>query len=142
MSYIKTIITNILKDKLPLDLIDIIYNYAKCYPHKINDKYHNMYNDILKKIPRIAYTNIKNMYMYYEPKNERDEWGDWFERSNYYNEIQHVSPYVYFLYYLRALGKLYLIKEITNCKIDDREEYFKNLDRHKIKINCILFDDY
>ncbi len=142
-------ITNYLKKYVPNDLVHLIFKFV-LYQHQMNDKYHNVYNVILNNLPKLEIVNyvgsIYHLNIYYKPKYEYgcDENGYEFTKSIYYHESIHISPYVYFIYSLRRLKRTIHIEEVTNCSINDRDEYLK-WTRNNKKKKSVLFefsDDY
>ena len=78
--------------------------------------------------------NPKNFrfLIFYKLKNQLiNNISDFFGKK--YNEKIHKNNLVHFNYYLQRFNKYIMIEEVTNCKIDDYEEYVRNTYDFKIK---------
>ena len=133
-------IENILLQKVPIEIVLIISKYY-LYPHQYLEKFRIYYNYVLTSIPlkRAPYCNLNPtnflFNIYYKLKPEEILKGNFNNNKKEYDESIHISPFVYFSYPIQINQKFLYFEEITNCKLDDYEEYVKDTFEFKKKIN-------
>ena len=127
-------IYNLFSNKLPYSIIELVNDYY-LYTHQKNKKFILLFNKVLENIPkikapycikpRICYNN--ELLLYYKPKFKYgyNEEGYKYEKSIHFDPLIHLNNYVRFLYVVRIFKKLVYIEEVTNCSVDDLEEYLK-----------------
>ena len=146
-------IISFLEDILPCHILELIKDYY-LYTHQKNRKFIILFNKVLKTIPKIkapycitprkCYSN--ELLLYYKPKFNYgyNEEGYKYEKSINYDPLIHINNYVRFLYVVRIFKKLVYIEEVTNCSVNDLDEYLKWTPNNKIN-KSVLFnfnDDY
>ena len=136
----------LLRKLFTFDIANIIYQFGKTYPHELEDKYHKHFNLVLDKMPKLSIPNwisdnySNNFVIYYKPKKSYSwEWDEWFEPTKKYDPNINSSKYVHFLYVLRRFKETVFIEEVTNCEINDEEEYLKWTSNNKTK-KSLLFN--
>ena len=131
-------IEDILINFLPFELV-LYTSTFYLYPHQILEKPRVLLNYILQKELPILRAHFKDMnpknfrfLIFYKLKNHLiNNISDFFGKK--YNKKIHKNNLVHFNYYLQRFNKYIMIEEVTNCKIDDYEEYVRNTYDFKIK---------
>ena len=141
-------IIEFLQDNLPYFIVELITDYY-LYTHQKNKRFIILFNKVLENLPKlrapycISPRNCYNreLLLYYKPKINFEYNSDdyLYEKSIIYDSNIHVNEYVRFLYVVRIFKKLLYIEEVTNCSVNDVDEYLKWTNNNKLK-KSVLFD--